>query len=146
MSLPPPNLGLDCQPVDLACREGNFWNLKNAAEIGWVTQMQAANPKNCYDYVNGKVQTASINFSQMLSYLRVAWPAGFSSTRNNKAWTHGGFGPRGMDMRPLWREVQRENASSKGRQRPLSMSEVKRKIAQEGNLADNYKTCVPPII
>ena len=90
--------------------------------------------------MTGKVKSSTPGFSEMLKLLRTAWPAGFSKERNAKAWRYGGFGRVGVDLRPLWLQLKRETPACSAR--TLTMSEKKRKIAQDTGLADNFNWCV----
>ena len=71
----------------------------------------------------------SMNHKLMLSLLVPAWKVAFSEHTNKTAWTAGGFGPDGITMAPLWKQLQVQEGDCVSK-RALSASERRKRDAE----------------
>ena len=96
----------------------NFWQLKNAKDVGWYKAKQLAVIAQVAETGSG-----SLSFAQQLSILVPAWNAAFSKETNLAAWKNGGLGADGITMKPLWQQKKIDSGSSV-KQRALSKAEM----------------------
>ena len=65
-----------------------------------------------------------------------AWNAAFSVETNCRAWTAGGFGPKGITLKPLWDQKKVAQKFGASAQRALSRREMRRRAIEEFGLAE----------
>ena len=111
----------------------NFWQLKNAKDVGWYKAKQQAVIAQI-----AETGVAGLSFAQQLSILVPAWNAAFSQETNLAAWKKGGFGADGITMKPLWQQKKMDSGSSV-KQRALSKAEMQRGAIEKLGLNNTYK-------
>ena len=85
----------------------NFWQLKNAKDVGWYKGKQMAVMEQVYER-----GVASLSFAKQFQVLVPAWNNAFSKEVNLKAWKKGGFAADGIRMTPLWDQKKMDTCAS----------------------------------
>tara|TARA_B110001450_G_scaffold256608_2_gene287735 strand:+ start:712 stop:2802 length:2091 start_codon:yes stop_codon:yes gene_type:complete len=111
----------------------NFWQLKNAKDVGWYKAKQQAVIAQVAETGAG-----GLSFARQLSILVPAWNAAFSKETNLAAWKKGGFGADGITMKPLWLQKKMDSGSSV-KQRALSKAEMRRGATEKLKLNKTYE-------
>ena len=111
----------------------NFWQLKNAKDVGWYkVKMKAV-----IDQISS-TGVASLSFATQLSILRPSWNVAFSKETNLRAWRKGGFAADGIRMTPLWDQKKMDECASI-KDRAMSKAEMRHGAIEKLGLNNTYE-------
>ena len=110
----------------------NFWQMKNAKDVGWYKSKQIAVVEQVC-----RTGSAALSHAKQLELLVNSWNEGFSKEANLRAWSKGGFAADGIRMTPLW-EQKRMDSCVSVRERAISKAEQRRGAVERLGLKNTY--------
>ena len=111
----------------------NFWQMKNAKDVGWYkTKQEAVIEKICHQ------GQAGLTHAEQLQLLVPAWENAFSQETSLRGWRKGGFAIDGIRLTPLWEQNKKDSCESVN-DRALSKHEMRQGAIAKLGLNKTYQ-------